>query len=151
VRLVLNPALHTIDLSVAVSALTAFGGVTGVVAILRLVIVDRLISKLDASTQNIILRCLNAVVNFVAIVLISVVLYGIPFDASLLYSAALVTPGAGLASHFLYAGLQLYLARRYGVPAPDVKTESDPPTPSSTSSSDAASDASVTEPAAATA
>lgn len=101
----MNLNVPVLDLSGVIAMLAAMGGVTGLLAMLRLLFLDRLIQSLDSSQQNIVLRTVLVVLNFGAIIGLAV-LMGATFDRSLITSAVLATLGASAGAHLVFTGVK---------------------------------------------
>jgi len=81
------------------------GGVAGLLAYLRKAGLDHLLSGLDATQQNAILRGLLILLNYGAI-LGGLLAQSQPMSGNLLLEAAKLTAGAVLGGHLLFTGLQ---------------------------------------------
>lgn len=111
----------------------SMGGMMGVLGVLRRVGLDRLLSGLDAATQNIVLRVVLVLLNYLGVVAVAALL-GAHVDGNLLYSALVETAGASGLAHIIYNVNQKPPSFRYGVPpasdalatAPDPTLPSDP-------------------------
>lgn len=85
--------------------LAAMGGVSGLLAYLRKAGLDHLLSGLDATQQNAVLRGLLVLLNYGAI-LGGLLAQSQPMSGNLLLEAAKLTAGAVLGGHLLFTGLQ---------------------------------------------
>jgi hypothetical protein len=94
-----------LDLSGVIAMLAAIGGVTGVLAVLRILFLDRLLSGFNAAQQNILLRAILILLNYAAVVGLALLLGATP-GRSLFFSAALATLGASAGSHLVFTGIK---------------------------------------------
>jgi len=131
----MNPTTPVLDLSSVVAALASFGGVAGILSMLRILFLDRLIQSMDAASQNVVLRAVNVALNFGAILLLSLA-FGQTFGWPLVYSSILATVGAATASHFVYSGTKALTRAQYSsynIPAVNTaKVEASVPVPAPT-------------------
>ena len=93
------------NLQTILTLLASMGGVAGLLAYLRKAGLDRLLSGLDATQQNAILRGLLILLNFGAI-LAGLLAQGNPMSQSLLLQAVQMTAAAVIGGHLLFTGLQ---------------------------------------------
>ena len=93
------------NLQTILTLLASMGGVAGLLAYLRKAGLDRLLSGLDATQQNAILRGLLILLNFGAI-LAGLLAQGNPMSQSLLLQAVQMTAAAVVGGHLLFTGLQ---------------------------------------------
>jgi hypothetical protein len=112
----MNLNVPVLDLSGVISMLAAIGSVTGLLAVLRILFLDRLLSGLDSAQQNILLRAVLILLNFGAILGLAVLL-GALFDRTLVTSVILATLGASAGSHLVFTGVKATVAAQ-GIPAP---------------------------------
>ena len=93
------------QINTALTLLASMGGVAGLLAYLRKVGLDHLLSGLDGTQQNAVLRGLLILLNFGAI-LLGLLAQSQPMNGNLLLEAAKLTAGAVLGGHLLFTGLQ---------------------------------------------
>lgn len=93
------------NLQTILTLLASMGGVAGLLAYLRKAGLDHLLSGLDSTQQDAILRGLLVLLNFGAI-LGGLVAQGSPMSGSLFIEAVKLTAGAVLGGHLLFTGLQ---------------------------------------------
>jgi len=93
------------NLQTILTLLASMGGVAGLLAYLRKAGLDHLLSGLDATQQNAILRGLLILLNYGAI-LGGLLAQSQPMSGNLLLEAAKLTAGAVLGGHLLFTGLQ---------------------------------------------
>ena len=93
------------NLQTILTLLASMGGVAGLLAYLRKAGLDHLLSGLDATQQNAILRGRLVLLNFGAI-LAGLLAQGSPMSQSLLLQAVQMTAAAVLGGHLLFTGLQ---------------------------------------------
>ncbi len=113
------------NLQTVLTLLASMGGVAGLLAYLRKAGLDHLLSGLDATQQNAVLRGLLVLLNFGA-VLGGLLAQGSPMSGNLLLEAAKLTAGAVLGGHLLSTGLQKPAAQ---VPEIDPTVYTSAPTP----------------------
>ena len=93
------------NLQIVLTLLASMGGVAGLLAYLRKLGLDHLLSGLDGAQQNAILRGLLILLNFGAI-LAGLLAQGSPMSQSLLLQAVQMTAAAVIGGHLLFTGLQ---------------------------------------------
>ena len=93
------------NLQTILTLLASMGGVAGLLAYVRKLGLDHLLSGLDGAQQNAILRGLLILLNFGAI-LAGLVAQGSPMSQSLLLQAVQMTAAAVVGGHLLFTGLQ---------------------------------------------
>jgi hypothetical protein len=129
--------LHTpvVDLSSVVAALMSTGGVSGLLSVVRILFLDRLLSRFDSDSQDILLRAAVIALNFAAVLLLSLA-FGMPFGWPLLLSAVVAAGGiATPGSLLIHAGITKVQARKpqdtpagnvYPVYPPDAEPDPEP-------------------------
>lgn len=114
----MNLGTPVLDLSSVLAALSSFGGVSGALTVLRQLFLDKLIGGLDSSQQNIVLRGVNVLLNFAAILGLSVFAFHMPLSGDLLTSTAVVVIGlAAPASHYLFVSTKAHTTNALNAPA----------------------------------
>ena len=99
----MNPHLTIIDLSSVVAMLMSFGGASGILSYLRGLGLDKLLSGLDATQRDYLLRGINFLLNFGLILGLSVSpLFGQALDFTLLANVALAAAGASGLGHLTF-------------------------------------------------
>src|SRR5690348_13159864 len=93
------------QVNTALTLLASMGGVAGLLAYLRKAGLDHLLSGLDATQQNAVLRGLLILFNYGAI-LLALLAQSQPMSGNLLLEAAKLTAGAVVGGHLLFTGLQ---------------------------------------------
>ena len=93
------------QLNTVLTLLASMGGVAGLLAYLRKAGLDHLLSGLDGTQQNAILRGLLILLNYGAI-LLGLLAQSQPMSGNLLLEAAKLTAGAVIGGHLLFTGLQ---------------------------------------------
>lgn len=93
------------NLQTILTLLASMGGVAGLLAYVRKLGLDHLLSGIDGAQQNAILRGLLILFNFGAI-LAGLVAQGSPMSQSLLLQAVQMTAAAVIGGHLLFTGLQ---------------------------------------------
>ena len=93
------------NLQTILTLLASMGGVAGLLAYLRKAGLDHVLSGLDSTQQDAILRGLLILLNFGA-VLGGLLAQGAPMSGNLLLEAVKLTAGAVLGGHLLFTGLQ---------------------------------------------
>ena len=93
------------NLQIVLTLLASMGGVAGLLAYVRKLGLDHLLSGLDGAQQNAILRGLLILLNFGAI-LAGLLAQGNPMSQSLLLQAVQMTAAAVIGGHLLFTGLQ---------------------------------------------
>jgi hypothetical protein len=99
---------HPFNHLVRPSEHAASGRISGS-AVLRILFLDWLLSKLDASQQNILLRTVLVALNFGAILGLAL-LMGAPFSRDLIVPAVLATLGASTGAQFVFTGVRTVVA-----------------------------------------
>ena len=115
------------NLQIVLTLLASMGGVAGLLAYLRKLGLDHLLSGLDGAQQNAILRGLLVLLNFGAI-LAGLLAQGSPMSQSLLLQAVQMTAAAVLGGHLLFTGLQKDAAQAPEID-PSVYAQLPPPPP----------------------
>ena len=93
--------LNLIDLTQAIAMLASFGGTSGALSFVRTLFLDQLLAGLSGTQQDYILRAVNYLLNFAAILGASLVTHE-ALSPQLLLSVAVAAWGAFGLSHMAY-------------------------------------------------
>lgn len=94
-----------LNLDNVLAAVAAMGGMSGVLSVLRILFLDRLLSGMNATSQNIMLHAVYAVLNFATIIGLSLAM-GATAGPLLVVSAIVATAGANGLGHLVFTGIR---------------------------------------------